>query len=560
MSQVQTKDKPIKEATFTGKIFITLFLFMFFSMGTSFLSFMGYAVFREISSYFWDRIECTVISSAIEEGTEDGHSKYSFKTVYAYTKKGGEYKSDRVTLHYAGSVKYNDAQKLLNKFPAGSKEVCYVNPSNPSEAILIHTHSQLLMFPFMAIPAIFIIIGGGGIYAIWSKRDLSEIFKKKQGSLIRKFPNVLLSLFFSVFLLIGLSVFYSICLRPAVNLLQSEKWQKTPCRIISSSVGSHDGDDGTTYSVDILYSYNLNDREYRSSTYSFMGGSTSGREGKREIVNSYPPGMSTFCYVNPEDSTNAVLNRKFTADMLFGLIPLIFVIVGAGGLFFTLRRKADSGGNAGEYDSKALSDYSKGDCELKPVTGPWRSFLGGLLFTLFWNGIVSIFVYHDVQLWMKARPDWILTIVLIPFIIIGILCLYGTLFGFIALFNPRPKIKVNSKSICAGNKLKVQWEINEKSAELFRKLAINLKCIRGEPNKGNIQKNTIENFTIVETEDSFRIASGSKDIIIPENAIPSNDSSECEKIYWIITLRGILKSRPKIDLEYHIRILAQRPR
>ena len=555
MPQIQTNHELAREASFKSKVFLSLFLSVFFGMGISFFSFMSYSLFGEISSYLWDKTECEVISSSIDEGTKEGHSSYSFKAVYSYSKKGKDYKSDKISLQYGGGGKYNDAQKLLNRFPAGSKGVCHVNPANPSESILMHNPSQLLMFPFLAIPLIFIVIGGGGIYGIWSKKNIAEIIKKNQVGIGRKIPTILLCLFFSAFLLIGLATFYSMGFRPALQLLQSEKWQKTPCLVISSSVGSHDNDDGTTYSIDILYSYDINGKEYRSNTYSFIGGSSSGYRGKQEIVNKYPPGTNTVCYVSPENPADSVLNRNFTTDMLFGLIPLLFVFAGAGGIFYTLRKKDNADDNSMEYDSRSLSDYSGGESELKPTNGPWGSFLGGLIFTLFWNGIVSIFVYHGVQGWLKGRPDWTLTIVLTPFAIIGLLLVYGTLCCFIALFNPRPKIKVNSKSICAGSKLKVQWEINEKSAELFRKLMINLKCIRGESNNRNIKKNTVESFTIVETEDPYRVASGSKDIIIPETALPS---SENEKIYWIITLKGTLRSRPKIDLEYRINVLAKR--
>ncbi len=558
MSYLRTTDEPVKEASFKSKVLLSLFLFVFFSMGTSFFCFMSYSLFKEISSYLWDKTECTVISSSIEEMGTGGHSLYSFKGVYSYSKKGRDYKSDKVSLQYSGSSKYNDAQKLLIKFPAGSKGVCHVNPSNPEEAILTHNVSQLLMLPFLAIPLVFILIGGGGIYGIWSGRNLSEIIKKNQGGIGRKIPTILLSLFFSAFLLIGLSAFYSFGIRPALQLLQSEKWQETPCRVISSSVRSHDSDDGTTYSVDILYSYDINGMGYRSNAYNFMGGSSSGYGGKKKIVNAYPPGTSTVCYVSPENPADAVLNRNFTADMLFGLIPLLFVFAGAGGLIYTMKRKEGADRTTEEYDNRSLSDYSRGDCELKPTVGPWGSFLGGLLFTLFWNGIVSMFVYHDVQGWIKGRPDWFLTIFLTPFVIIGLLCLYGSLNSFVALFNPRPRVKVNSRSIRAGNKLKVQWEINEKSVDLFRKLTITLKCIRGEFKDRNSRKSIVENFTIVETEDRFKMESGSKDIIIPEKAATSNESSEGEKVYWIISLKGILRTRPKLDLEYRISILPVR--
>jgi hypothetical protein len=87
---------------------------------------------------------------------------------------------------------------------------------------------------------------------------------------------------------------------------------------------------------------------------------------------------------------------------------------------------------------------------------------------------------------------------------------------------------------------------------------INLKCIHGELSGKDSRKNIIEDLKIVETEDSFRITSGSKEIIIPENALPSDENTGSEKINWIITLKGTLKSRPKIELDYRLRILAKR--
>ena len=66
MSHLQTDDSTVKEASFTGKIFLSLFFFIFFAMGTSFLSFMSLALFKEISSYLWEKTECTVIASSIE--------------------------------------------------------------------------------------------------------------------------------------------------------------------------------------------------------------------------------------------------------------------------------------------------------------------------------------------------------------------------------------------------------------------------------------------------------------------------------------------------------------
>jgi Protein of unknown function (DUF3592) len=142
----------------------------------------------------------------------------------------------------------------------------------------------------------------------------------------------------SIFLLMGTLFFYLFFLRPVIHIRQAARWPEVPCVIIASQVDSHRGNKGTTYSVNILYRYKMAGREYKANRYDFMGGSSSGSSGKQTIVNQHPPGSETVCYVNPADPTDAVLQRGFTNDMWFGLIPLLFMAVGIFGLVMTHRK------------------------------------------------------------------------------------------------------------------------------------------------------------------------------------------------------------------------------
>jgi hypothetical protein len=69
-----------------------------------------------------------------------------------------------------------------------------------------------------------------------------------------------------------------------------------------------------------------------------MGGSSSGHSGKANIVRQHPPGQKTVCYMNPTDASEAVLERGFTRDMWWGAVPLLFVLIGAGGIASVLFR------------------------------------------------------------------------------------------------------------------------------------------------------------------------------------------------------------------------------
>jgi hypothetical protein len=171
-----------------------------------------------------------------------------------------------------------------------------------------------------------------------------------------------LTLFFFVFFAMG-TLFTVFMAREAIRALQSQSWPTVEAEILASAVETtadnyrftvryryqhdrrdyessvyqdgytgNDSDDGTTYSVDILYRYEVNGREYRSNRYSFMGGSSSGYDGKAEVVRQYPPGQRATCYVNPGNPTDAVLVRGFTPLMWFGLLPLAFLLAGGFGL------------------------------------------------------------------------------------------------------------------------------------------------------------------------------------------------------------------------------------
>jgi hypothetical protein len=141
-----------------------------------------------------------------------------------------------------------------------------------------------------------------------------------------------LALFFLVFFLAGAAALYFMVLRPARGLLASRSWVETPCVVQASRVGESSDSDGTTYRVEVEYTYSLQGREYRSSRYNFLDFYSSGYDGKAEVVARYPPGTRTVCYVDPDDPSQAVIDRKLSWAWLVGLVPLLFIAVGGGGL------------------------------------------------------------------------------------------------------------------------------------------------------------------------------------------------------------------------------------
>ncbi|MFO1093896.1 MAG: DUF3592 domain-containing protein [Planctomycetaceae bacterium] len=124
--------------------------------------------------------------------------------------------------------------------------------------------------------------------------------------------------FFGLFALAESAMFWWMVVRPLWGVATAQAWTETPCTIVSSEVEVHGGD-GDTYSIEIKYDYEFNGQQFRGERYHFMdGGASSGRAGKQAVVDQYPVGLKTMCWVDPGDLPQSVINRGLTLDMLWG--------------------------------------------------------------------------------------------------------------------------------------------------------------------------------------------------------------------------------------------------
>jgi hypothetical protein len=128
-------------------------------------------------------------------------------------------------------------------------------------------------------------------------------------------------------------MFYFGFWRPLRRVRSARSWRETPCVIVSSAVNEDAGDSGLYY-IDLTYEYGFGKRQHRSSRYSFSPASTAGPWGKRLVVRRLAPGTTATCYVNPDDPSDAVINRGMTWDMIlmgafamviFGVIVFVFL-------------------------------------------------------------------------------------------------------------------------------------------------------------------------------------------------------------------------------------------
>ncbi len=130
--------------------------------------------------------------------------------------------------------------------------------------------------------------------------------------------------------LVGAFGSYLQLLQPAWKVASASRWEPQPCVILDSRVVESDGlrPRDHHYRPEILYSYQVDGAEYKSSQYGFFKPFLGLSSGSEAAVAQHPVGSTAECYVNPADPTEAVLDRGFNSGIIFGLFCL--AIFGGG--------------------------------------------------------------------------------------------------------------------------------------------------------------------------------------------------------------------------------------
>jgi len=373
-----------------------------------------------------------------------------------------------------------------------------------------------------------------------------------------------LGVFFGIFLLIGLGGTGAMLL-PIVDILQARSWRETSCTILSSEVEAHSGSKGSkTYSVGVSYEYFVDDQRYVSPRYKFVSSSTSGYDGKAEIVERLKPGTKTVCYVSRKNPAEAVLERGLTSDLFLGFIPMIFAVIGGGGIygvFFYKGKPRPVRPNAG-LPAGAIAGAKAGPAALKPASSPAGRLGCVLLFALIWNGVVSIFVVDVVSGWIKGNGDGCSTVFMIPFVLVGAALIVLSLYCFLALFNPRPTIRVSSSSAALGELVELEWEMSG-NVQRIRSFTIVFEgreeATYRRGTSTSTDKSVFETIELAKITDPRDMRRGKVKVVIPMDTMHTFKSKN-NKLLWQFKVSGDIPRWPDVDESFEFEVLPFRVR
>jgi len=378
-----------------------------------------------------------------------------------------------------------------------------------------------------------------------------------------------------VFALVGLAgftLFVFMFIRPIFKIIGACGWNATPCIIVNSSVGRHSGSKGgSTYSIDLVYTYDVAGQKFTGTRYHFLGGSSSGYQWRAAAVKRYPRGKHTTCYVNPRDPSDAVIERGFTPDMWFGLIPLAFVAAVVWGMISSRRATNRPAGNPWKpdilrhgTDFKAVSIEPR---ELKPAASPSKNFAVFLLVALFWNGIVSVFLVQIGRGLRSSHGDWSgalfnggQALFMVPFALIGLVLILAACSCFLALFNPSVHLTVSPGAVALGDALSLDWTIRGRASRLAR-LHISLEgreeatCQNGK--NTSTSREVFSKIEIVDTASLPDIASGHARATLARGGMHSLDTGH-NKITWTLIVHGEISRWPDVKEEFPLIVLPVR--
>jgi hypothetical protein len=371
-------------------------------------------------------------------------------------------------------------------------------------------------------------------------------------------------LFFGLFFVAGLAVIYLGTIHPLYQAAVAMGWKETPCTVDSSQVLESKGSKGgSTYRIEVVYHYRCDGQTYTSKRYQFSTGSSSGRQGKQAVVDQYPEGRETVCYVNPSNPGEAVIKRGLNVEMLYGLFGLIFAGVGALGLFyFPFMARSQYYGQYGQVTApkKAVPTFEPASAEpaqLKSQMSPLGKFFGVTFFALFWNGFVGVFLYMMFFKHSSSTP-WVAKAFILVFAGVGILILLAAVGTFMALFNPRVLLSARTNAVPLGGTYQFEWRVKGR-ADRLRKMRIFLEG-REEAwyRSGKSHQAVTQVFAeipIIQTMDNEPVSGqGQGRVTIPAGLMHSL-SGVHNKILWRLRVHAEVARFPAVEEDYVLNVL-----
>ncbi len=152
---------------------------IFAAAGIGMLAVAGYKVNRVREAAAWVETPCTVLNSDVTSHSgSKGGTTYSVAVRFTYRYADRDYDAATYSFDTGSSSGYEDKADIVRKLPPGARAICFVNPADPTEAVMDRSMPSIVwilggMGPFFAFAGFAVM--GAPLYARRKKaRELAS--------------------------------------------------------------------------------------------------------------------------------------------------------------------------------------------------------------------------------------------------------------------------------------------------------------------------------------------------------------------------------------------------
>jgi len=533
---------------------------MFTVIGLAVTVGLGVMVYNVADTYRWDEVPATLEHAevVVREGGPRHDRPFQLDVRYRYQFDGKEFTGGRDTLDDGYERDYENLALRRAELLADDSLVVYVNPNDPGEAILRRTTlwiAFVILFPlvFVGVGIGFLVAGVRGMRRRKAEAGgevggrLESLGRSATGS--GRMGKLSLAGFFMIFLGAGIGVSFPIAIIPWQQAREAENWVEAEAEVIWSRVTTHRSDDSTTYGIDIFYRYVVDGIEYRSNRYDFSTGTSSGRQSKQRVVDRFPAGETFMCFVDPDQPERAVIDRDAAGIGWFALLPLVFILVGGGGVAGCLVSFVRAGRLKG--DGNAVREAVVPEVHFKAGRKRLMKLGGIMAMAVIWNGIVSAMYFLPEE--GEGPPIWFIGI----FAAVGLVLIGAFLHSLLGLINPRTDLTVRPGKPRLGESFELIWKTRGSSGRL-KEVTIAIEAVEKASYRRGTRQVTDEavlfRHVLATPEIRIELHQGRVEFALPVDLVGSWKATNNE-IVWQIRVKGKVVPGPDVSETYNLTVL-----
>lgn len=416
-----------------------------------------------------------------------------------------------------------------------------------------------------------------------------RLYEKKRGTRrtgSRLLGSAGLAVFFALFFAGGCSSLLYILWKLVIPEWRANRqFAAQTCTVLNTRVAKNPADQQEpTYRAEVQIRYVVDGRTYKIWTYDSVGVYSTGQDDKRNVIAGFEVGKQYPCWYDPRDPSKAVVKRGFTwFAWITLLLPACFMIIGGGGLGYTLwnwgksaeRRSAQSqhapldlfeGASLAESElpgvprGASLTDSpgTRLKYRLPIAVSTFWALLALIVGCLLWNGMVAVFAAIAVDRLWQGRPDWLLTALLMPFVAVGAWLIYFAFQQLIVRTGIGPTfVEISDHPLLPGKTYQVC--LSQSGRLTINRLAVQLVCEeRATYQQGTNSRTDVRRVYQQEVfrREAFEVRPGSPleqelTVTIPPGAMHSFRTNHNE-IAWKIAVHGDVADWPAYQRHYPI--------